>query len=412
MLEAPLKYACTDAGQYGLNVEASAYVDSGIRLLRTSDLGSDGRFRDDGIFIAGPVEQRFLVAQGDLLLSRSGTIGQAFLVPDSLSGASFAGFLVRFRPDPKVADPRYLHYVTQSGPFQDVVASEAVASTISNFNAERYSNIRVPLPPVDVQRRIADFLDDQVAIMERAGLLRDTQLALVADAFDSSGDKALTGLALDGPPLSAVATIVDTEHKTAPTVPGGQRWIAGTSAIREGTLRWEHLRETDREHFAEWTRRAAPRAGDVLLTREAPVGEVALLRSDDPQVAIGQRVVLLRPSGGLDGGFLRAVLMSSILHRVVNLTTQGSLHPHLNMSDIARIRIPVASLSKQHEVAQKHAELLERFSALRDCLTRARELMEARKRSLITAAVTGVFDVTSASSRPAEVVLAGTGGAV
>lgn len=126
--------------------------------------------------------------------------------------------------------------------------------------------------------------------------------------------------ARSGPPLSAVALIIDTEHKTAPETPGGQHWCAWTGAIRKGELVRPLLREINDSTYFEWTRRAVPMAGDVLLTREAPVGEVALLSADDQPVAIGQRVVLVRPVW-LASEYLRLVLMSPVFDRLVADTT-------------------------------------------------------------------------------------------
>lgn len=160
---ARLKHACVDAGQYGLNISADQYKETGKRLLRTTDLTSGAVEGDGGIYVEGPLEPRFIAQKDDLLLSRSGTIGQAFLVPESLAGSAYAGFLVRFRPRPDVCAPRFIFYVTQSAQFKGSVEAEAVTSTISNFNADRYANLPIPLPELSVQRRVAGYLDRRAA---------------------------------------------------------------------------------------------------------------------------------------------------------------------------------------------------------------------------------------------------------
>ena len=48
-----------------------------------------------------------------------------------------------------------------------------------------------------------------------------------------------------------------------------------------------------REVFERWTRRAVPKPGDVILTREAPLGEVGMIRSND-NIFLGQRLVQYR----------------------------------------------------------------------------------------------------------------------
>ena len=353
---------------------------------------------------------KYLVVQpGDLVFNKLRTWQGGFGASKHTGIVSPAYYVLR---PSSLVDSRFIDYLLHSSVYLAELTRLSKWMPPSQFDMpwEDLKALPVPLPPLDVQRRIADFLDDQVAWIGRAVAARQRQTAALDEALMSVGDKALEGLDHAGPPLSAVATIVDTEHKTAPSVPGGGCWIAGTSAIRDGVLVHGNLRETDERGYREWTRRATPQQGDVLLTREAPVGEVALLLPSDPQVAIGQRVVLLRPRQGTSGGFLRAVLMSFVLRRVIQNTTQGSLHPQLNMSDIARLRVPDCGRETQERVASEHAVLLQQVKALRTYLQQSMQLLEERKRSLITAAVSGEFDVSSASSRAAEVALSGVGG--
>jgi type I restriction enzyme S subunit len=134
-----LKYLCYDTGQYGYNWPASEYVtaDAGLRLLRTTDLKPEGLLpASEGVFVPRPVPAEFLLKQHDLLLTRAGSVGRCYLVPEEASGLTFAGFLVRFRPRP-ATDARFLAYSLQSTPVQEAVQAEAISSTIQNFNAER-----------------------------------------------------------------------------------------------------------------------------------------------------------------------------------------------------------------------------------------------------------------------------------
>ncbi len=187
----PLKRACVDTGQYGLNVAADQYIDNGIRLLRTTDL-AQGRVSDSGVYVAGPIEPRFRLECGDLLLSRSGTVGRSFLVPEAQSGAAFAGYLIRFRPRPDV-DARYLSYCCESRAFEDQVQSSAIESTIKNFNADRYANVRVFLSALRDQRRIADYLDAETARIQKLQVSLDQQITLLTEHRQALITAAVTG---------------------------------------------------------------------------------------------------------------------------------------------------------------------------------------------------------------------------
>ena len=177
---ARLKNVCVDAGQYGLNVSANDYAASGYRLIRITDIDEAGslRSRDNAVFVDIQLEGRYQLEVGDLLLARSGaTIGRSTLVGELEEPSTFAGYLVRFRPL-MTTDPRFLAYVAASHEFQDAIKSDAVTSTIQNFNAERYANISIVVPPLDEQRRIADFLDAETARIDALLDARRSQLEL------------------------------------------------------------------------------------------------------------------------------------------------------------------------------------------------------------------------------------------
>ena len=188
----PLKYGCVDRGQYGLNVPTSGYRDQGVRLLRTSDLESSGRYKEKGIYVDGPLPQSYLVEEGDLLFTRSGTIGQVFQVPAALAGSSFAGFLIRFRAEPSRALSRFLLYVAWSSQFQDEVVRNSISSTISNFNASRYANLSVPMPSLEEQGLIVRYLDHAELRIAKAIAAKQHMISLLDEREELALLQAIT----------------------------------------------------------------------------------------------------------------------------------------------------------------------------------------------------------------------------
>ena len=161
----PLKYFCAEHSQYGLNVSSSEYTDhksGGWRLLRTTDINEDGSLTLGNEVYINPegVSSKYRLIAGDLLLSRSGTLGRSFLCTTSSPPSTFAGYLIRFRPISNV-DPRYLYYCSRTTFFEDGIRANAVASTIANFNAERYGGLQLPWCTLPEQRAIADYLDTE-----------------------------------------------------------------------------------------------------------------------------------------------------------------------------------------------------------------------------------------------------------
>ena len=109
-----LKYLCSRSGIYGANVPATEYQDTGIRFLRTTDITDEGHLKDGGVFLPKELVGDYLLNDGDVLISRSGTVGRSFLYQSKLHGpCAYAGYLVRFVPGPRIL-PEYLFQFTHT----------------------------------------------------------------------------------------------------------------------------------------------------------------------------------------------------------------------------------------------------------------------------------------------------------
>ena len=110
--------------------------------------------------------------------------------------------------------------------------------------------------------------------------------------------------------------IVDCLNRTAPTVDGPTPYrMIRTTNVRNGFLDLSNVNYVDETTYQRWTRRQVPRRGDIILTREAPLGEVGLVR-DDEGIFLGQRLVSYRVNPKrLDGRYLLYTLLGPDLSR-------------------------------------------------------------------------------------------------
>jgi type I restriction enzyme S subunit len=146
--------------------------------------------------------------------------------------------------------------------------------------------------------------------------------------------------------------IVDSEHKTAPSQDTGYPNIRTPNIGRGRLILDDDVRRVSEEVYEEWTRRAVPEPGDLILAREAPVGNVAIV-PDNPKVCLGQRTVLLRPDREqVDPQYLDYLLLGDELQGRMAALSSGATVPHLNMSDIRSLRLPpLPSLPTQRKIA-------------------------------------------------------------
>ncbi len=104
------------------------------------------------------------------------------------------------------------------------------------------------------------------------------------------------------------------------------------------------------EEYDDWMRRGSPKAGDVLITTEAPMGEVAQLSSAN--VALAQRVILLRGKESLlDNSFLKFVLQSSTVQHRLRARESGTTVTGIKQKELRKVLIPTPPLPEQKRIA-------------------------------------------------------------
>lgn len=140
--------------------------------------------------------------------------------------------------------------------------------------------------------------------------------------------------------LGDLCTIIDCEHKTAPTEDVGIPLIR-TPNIGVGRLILDNVQRISENTYKQWSRRAEPRPGDLIMAREAPVGHVAIVPNNE-KVCLGQRTVLIRlKDAGVDANYLNYLLNSSAMNTYLNLISNGATVGHLNVTDIRRLSLPI-----------------------------------------------------------------------
>jgi len=124
-----------------------------------------------------------------------------------------------------------------------------------------------------------------------------------------------------------------------------------TTNVRDGYIDTENVRYVTEETYKKWTRRLIPKRGDVILTREAPLGEVGKIRSDD-QIFLGQRLYQFRTNPKkLDADFLLYALLYDDLQGQVRGYGSGATVEHMRLEDIPCLEIYLPRIEEQQKIA-------------------------------------------------------------
>ena len=191
------------------------------------------------------------------------------------------------------------------------------------------------------QQRIVAILDESFAAIAKAKENAEKNIANAREVFEtylrlafaykSNGKTSV-------PLIDLCEFIVDCEHKTAPTQETGYPSIR-TPNVGKGVLILDDVNRVSEKTYLEWTRRAIPHAGDLILAREAPAGNVAVI-PENIEVCLGQRTVLIRPiMEKLNSKYLAFLLLSKDVQEILLSNSRGATVTHINMKDIRAFKI-------------------------------------------------------------------------
>ena len=151
---------CLVKGEYGLNAPAVEFSDELPAYIRITDIDDNGNYSiNKKASVSDPNSEQFVLKIGDIVFARTGaTVGKTYLYKPADGILVFAGFLIRFRTNEKLLTPQHLKYFTETKHYWDWVKTVSMRSGQPGINAEEYSSLKIPIPPLPEQKAIAKVL--------------------------------------------------------------------------------------------------------------------------------------------------------------------------------------------------------------------------------------------------------------
>ncbi|MCF3095992.1 restriction endonuclease subunit S [Aeromonas australiensis] len=180
--------------------------------------------------------------------------------------------------------------------------------------------------------------------------------------------------------------LVDCHNKTAPYVEVGIP-IVRTTNIRERQFIDRDLKFVSKETYYYWSRRCPPEPGDIIFTREAPMGEALIIPAGETW-CLGQRTMLIRPMHEfVSNKFLLLALTEPHLLERASEHAVGLTVKHLRVGDVENLSIPLPPLAEQHRIVAKVDELMALCDQLKSRLQTSQQTQLALAESLVEGAL-------------------------
>lgn len=149
--------------------------------------------------------------------------------------------------------------------------------------------------------------------------------------------------------LGDVCTFIDYRGKTPPKTTSGIPLV--TAKIVKNGMIQEPQEFIAENYYDEWMRRGIPKKGSVVFTTEAPLGEVARIRTDD-KLAFAQRIIVLEPkTKQLSADYLFYALQDRVLKSRIEARSTGTTVIGIKAAELRKVEIDLPSLEEQEKIA-------------------------------------------------------------
>lgn len=325
--------------------EADAFSDIGRPFIRAGSLDHlvSGGNEDALEKISEENAHRFrmrLFPAGTIVFAKSGmsaTLGRVYRLRSPCYVVSHLAALI---PGGQL-DGDFLLRWLQANPPSRLIANDAYPS----IKTSEISSVRFPVPEIAEQRRVATVLDKVDVIRKK-----QREAFRLADEFLRSVFLDIFGGLLSAPTdqwrsLGDCTDFIDYRGKTPEKSDDGIRLITAKN-VRDGVINIEPAEFISEATYSWWMSRGYPQSGDVLFTTEAPLGNIAVLRTEEP-VAIGQRLIAIRPREMLRSDYLSWALRQDVIQRDIFSRATGSTVKGIRSAELVQVRVPIPSYDNQ-----------------------------------------------------------------
>ncbi|MDR3348851.1 MAG: hypothetical protein LBO03_04495 [Acidaminococcales bacterium] len=320
---------------------------------------------------------------GDVLLTRSGTIGKVILVSKTLENAVYSDDVIRLTPKDGMAGYLYAYLRSEVG--NTILQTNQYGSVIKHIEPEHLANIFAPNPPWDIKRRINDLVVRSFALRDESNDLIDRATTMLVEALKlppiqeiktkQFGDGAeannfsvrLSDVAgrLDASCHAPIATAITKhlyKHANEVTTIGDKRVSKkiilpgrfkriyvdeGQGRVFIGGKQIHELDPLNKKYLSlalHGTRikdQLELHENMTLITCSGTIGKIALVPKHWENWAASQHIIRVVPADENIAGFIAVFLSSDYAHPLITRYIYGSVVDEIDANHVAQIPFPI-----------------------------------------------------------------------
>lgn len=292
----------------------------------------------------------------------------------------------------KAIDTKFAYYFLLAN--VPLLESLGTGATFKELSGGKLKEVLFRFPSFPEQQRIVGILDEAFAGIAAAKADAEQNRRNAREVFRAALQEIFCEntkwrrVRID----DACESIVDCVNKTAPKADWKTPYkMIRTTNIRNGKVSLDAVNYVTEDVYRIWSRRQIPRRGDIVLTREAPMGEVGMLQSDD-LVFLGQRLMSYRVDPALlNNVFLLYAFQSKEMQDQIRAMASGATVQHIRVPDCSKLKVPLPSLDEQAAAVAKLDAVNAETQHLESLYTRKLAALDELKQSLLHEAFSGAL---------------------
>jgi type I restriction enzyme S subunit len=337
---------------YGKQDATKTAMSGYVPVLRAGNITDVGLTFDDLVYVpSSKVSPKQRIKKNDIVIAASSgsldVVGKAARALEDFEGG-FGAFCKVLRPRSVVNAAFFSHYF-KTPEYRKLISSLAAGANINNLRNGDLDDLQIPLPPLAEQKRIAAILDAADALRtKRREALAQLDALLQSTFLTLFGDPVANPIHPTKCVAEIVSRIIDYRGKSPEKTTEGIPLITAKIVKKKGV-------DEPNEFIAEkaydaWMRRGIPSPQDVIITTEAPMGEVALV--PDYKAAFAQRLLVLQPKRGiLEPIYLMWALTMPFVTRQMDQRATGSTVTGIRSKEFRKVEVSLPPLPLQQKFA-------------------------------------------------------------
>lgn len=382
------------------------YTESGIPFLRVTDI-QKSEIDWSNVKYISQQEHLELIKRcnpeiGDILYSKNGTIGIPKIIDWDNEFSIFVSLcLIKMKKQNSYISNKYLEQFLKSDSCMRQIRLRAKQGTVTNLHLEEIRELIIPIPTIKEQEKIASILstvDEQIdnvdALIEKNKELKKglMQTLLTKGIGHTKFKKTEIGEIPEEWEVvkffDFVDKIIDFRGRTPKKL--GMDW--GNGNIQALSANNVKMGEIDfslecylasEELYKKWMSGNELAIGDILMTMEAPLGNIALV-PDERKYILSQRVIALKTREFINNKFMKYMLMSDVVQNQLDKLSTGTTAKGINQKNLARVYVKIPVIQEQEKIASILSEVDEKIEEHENKKQKLEELKKGLMQQLLT----------------------------